>query len=81
MEEVGTVSHYFTGIGVAIVNLNGPLNIGDKVKIIGATTDFEQTIESMQIENKDIEHAKIGDSIGLKVNSRVRKNDILYKIT
>ena len=81
MEEVGAVSHYFAEIGVAIVNLNGPLKVGDKVKIIGATTDFEQVIESMQIEHKAIEQAIIGDSIGLKVKDRVRKNDVLYKIT
>ena len=80
MEKVGEVSHYFTQIGVAVVELTAPLRTGDRIAIKGMTTNFEQTVGSMQIEHKDIEEAKKGDSIGLKVEERAREGDIVYKI-
>lgn len=80
LEEVGRVSHYFTRINVAVIELKAPLRIGDRVAIKGMTTDFEQTVDSMQIEHVDVKEAKAGDSIGLKVKERVREGDIAYKI-
>jgi len=80
LEEVGRVTHYFTRIGVAVVELKAPLRIGDRIAIKGMTTDFEQEVESMQIEHVNVKEAKPGDSIGLKVKERARKGDIVYKI-
>ena len=77
---VGKVTHYFTKIGVAVVELQDELRIGNKISIEGKTTNFQQTVESMQIEHKPIEVAKPGDSIGLKVIDRVREGDNVYKI-
>ncbi|MFW6117387.1 MAG: translation elongation factor-like protein [Thermoproteota archaeon] len=77
--EVGYVTHFFTDINVAIVDLKGTLSVGDQILVKGATTDFEQEVESMQIEHEDIEKATAGHSIGLKVKKRVRENDIVYK--
>ncbi len=79
LQEVGTVSHYFPKINVAIVEVTAPLEVGDTIRIKGSTTDFEQTVKSMEIEHKKIERAKPGDSIGLKVEDRVREKDIVYK--
>ena len=56
--EVGRVTHFYLKISVAIVELKASLNIGDKILIKGATTNFEQTVESMQIEHKNIERAE-----------------------
>ena len=78
-EEVGKVSHYFSRIGVAIVELKATLSVGDQVLVKGPTSDFEQVIESMQIEHVNVSTAKKGDSIGLKVNKLVKPNDVLYK--
>jgi len=77
---VGKVSHYYTKIGVAVVELNDTLKIGDKISIEGNTTNFEQIVDSMQIEHQDVQEAKAGDSIGLKVIDRVREGDKVYKI-
>lgn len=77
---VGKVTHYYPKIGVAVVKVEGELKIGDKISIEGATTNFEQTVDSMEIEHEKIEVAKPGDSIGLKVVDRVRENDNVYKI-
>ncbi|RLI27424.1 MAG: translation elongation factor-like protein [Candidatus Hecatellales archaeon] len=80
MVEVGRVTHYFSRIGVAVVELKAPLKIGDRILIRGATTNLEQTVESMQIEHKPVEEAGPGQSIGLKVKDRVREKDIVYKL-
>ena len=79
-ELVGKVTHYFTKIGVAVVELLDTLKTGDKISIEGATTNFEQKVESMQIEHKPVEEAKKGDSIGLKVEDRVREGDLVYRV-
>ena len=78
--EVGRVTHFYPRISVAIVELKAPLNVGDKILIRGATTNFEQTVESMQIEHRNIEKAEAGQIIGLKVEERVRENDKVYRI-
>ena len=84
LKEVGIVSHYFTKISVAVVELKDTIRIGDRIVIRGGTypfaTNFEQTVESMQVEHKNIESAKAGQSIGLKVNQKVREGDKVYKI-
>jgi len=80
LEEVGKISHYFTKIEVAVIDLTAPLSVGDRITIKGATTDFEQTVESMEIEHENVETAKAGDSIGLKIRERVRESDMVYKI-
>ena len=78
--EIGVVTHYFTKISVAIVDLSNTLSVGDRILIKGMTTDFEQTIDSMQIEHEDVEKAEAGQSIGLKVKDRVREGDAVYKV-
>lgn len=78
--EVGRVTHYFSRIGVAVVELKAPLKLGDKILIRGATTNFEQTVESMQVEHKPVQEAGPGQSVGIKVKDRVREKDIVYKV-
>ncbi|MEM2148018.1 MAG: translation elongation factor-like protein [Candidatus Bathyarchaeia archaeon] len=77
--EIGRITHFFPKISVAVVELNAPLNVGDRITIKGPTTDFEQIVESMQIEHKNVQRAEAGQSIGLKVAQRVREKDTVYK--
>jgi len=77
--EVGHVTHFFTKINVAVVELKAPLAVGDHILFKGPTTDFEQVVESMQIEHENIEKAEAGQSIGLRVVQRVRERDRVYK--
>ncbi len=81
MKELGKITHYYPKIGVAVIELKAPLKIGDKILIKGSTTNFEQIVESMQIEHKDVQSAEAGKSIGLKVIQRVREGDIVYIAT
>lgn len=81
-EKVGKVQKFFAKPGVAAIEVTGGIiRIGDRVHFKGHTTDFEDTVASMQIEREAIEEAKPGDLIGIKVKDRVRENDTVYKIT
>jgi putative protease len=77
---VGKVTHYFTKIGVAVIELESAVAVGDKISIEGATTNLQQKIDSMQVDHKDVESAKKGDAIGMKVKDRVRGGDQVYKV-
>jgi len=81
LEKVGEVTHYFTKIGVAVIEVSSPLKVGDPIAIKGMTTNFEQTIGSMQVEGENLEEANPGDDIGMKVVDRVRKGDIVYRLS
>ena len=81
-EEVAVVSHYFDHLAVAALDVtNGELAVGDTIHIKGHTTDFTTTITSMQIEHDNIEKAKKGDAIGIKVSEKVRQHDKVFKVT
>jgi len=80
-EQVGRVSHYFGKVGVAGIDVTADeIKVGDTIHITGHTTDFTQTIDSMQIDNATVEQATKGDSIGIKVSDRVRPHDIVYRV-
>ncbi|MEK7124224.1 MAG: hypothetical protein AAB877_00870 [Patescibacteria group bacterium] len=77
----GKVSHYFEKIGVAVVDVLANLKLGDEIRITGGqNTDFNQKVESMQLEHKEIDKAKKGDSVGMKVLQKVREGYKVFKI-
>lgn len=81
-KEIGRVTHYYTHLGVAIVELDkDSLKVGETVHIKGHTSDFTQKVESMQIEHESVEEAKAGDAIGLKIKEHAREKDAVYKVT
>lgn len=77
---IGKVTHYFSHIGVAVIELSDKLEVGDKIRIVGGEVDFTQDVDSMEIEHQKIKSAKAGDSIGLKVQQKVREGYKVYKI-
>ncbi|HOE16956.1 MAG TPA: EF-Tu/IF-2/RF-3 family GTPase [Syntrophorhabdaceae bacterium] len=83
MEEIaiGKVERFFSKIGVAAIKItSGELKVGDTIKFKGHSTDFEQTVESMQVEHKNVEKAVAGDDIGIKVKEKVRDHDAVYLV-
>ena len=77
--EVGHITHFFSKISVAVLELTEPLALGDHILVKGPTTDFEQVVDSMQIEHKNIPRAEAGQSIGLKMVEHAREKDVVYK--
>jgi putative protease len=78
---IGKITHYFGNISVGIIELTDRLKVGDKIHIKGHATDFEQTIDSMQVEHQDVQEAKSGDAIGVKVTQKIKEGDSVYKTT
>ena len=79
-EKVGRIAHFYSKPSVAVVELSSALKKGDKITIRGSNTNIEQTVDSMEIEHTQIPSAQAGQSIGMKVNGRVRENDIVYRV-
>ncbi len=79
--KVGLVSHYYDKISVAIITLSAGLNIGDTIKIVSPSGEFNQKVVSMQVEHKEIKSAKKGEVIGLKVDKPVKEKSEVFKIS
>ena len=80
-KEIGKVSDFFARPVVAGIEMSGSVKVGDKIHIKGHTTDMEFVVDSMQIDNANVTEAKAGDSVGIKVDDRVRRGDTVYKVT
>jgi translation elongation factor EF-Tu-like GTPase len=77
--EIGQVTHFFSKISVAVVELTLPLSVGDRILIKGLLTEFDQTVDSMQIDHKEIQRAEGGQNVGLKLAQLARERDVVYK--
>lgn len=79
-EQIGEVSNYFEHVGVAAVKLTAGLKVGDAIKFVGGEVDFDMPVESIQIHKDNVDEAKAGDEVGIKVKEKVRKEYKVYKI-
>ncbi len=77
---IGKISHYFSKIGVAIIELTDSLKVGETIRIVGGETDFNQEVESIEIDHQKVQKAKTGDSIGVKVEQKAREDYKVYKL-
>ena len=78
--HIGKVTHYFNRLGVAVLELDHELNCGDSIHILGRTTDFTQSVGSMELEHQKIQSATVGMEVALKVEDEVREGDAIFKI-
>lgn len=76
---IGVVSNFFDHVGVAAIKLKTGLKKGDKIKVVGGNVNFEQTVDSIQIQHKAVLEAKKGDEIGIKLKEKVRKGYKIFK--
>ena len=80
--KIGRVQKFYSKLRVAVVELTaGPLGIGDMIHVRGSTTDFEQPVESMQIEHERVEQADAGQRVAIQVLAKARPHDAVYRIT
>jgi len=77
---VGKITHFFSNIKVAVVELKDELKVGDTIRIVGGETDFVQKVESMEVEHQKVDVGRPGDVVGLKVEQKVREGYRVYKI-
>ncbi|MBW2973853.1 translation elongation factor-like protein [Candidatus Woesearchaeota archaeon] len=78
-KPVGKITHFFPKISVAVIKADVLLKKGDKISIEGHDKKVEMTLESMQIEHKDVEEIKPGEEAGMKVPEDVKEGDLVYK--
>lgn len=82
-KKVGTIDHYYTQIGVAVIKLdNGKLKTGDTIKVVDKQGKelFEQEITSMQIDGQDVQEVRKGDDFGMKIDQKVKEEYEVYKV-
>ncbi|MFC1595208.1 hypothetical protein ACFL3E_02155 [Patescibacteria group bacterium] len=79
-KEIGKIIHYYDKAGVGVLELSDSLAAGDAIKIKKGEQEFEQTVESMQVDHENVETAKSGDVVGLKLNGKTKEGAIVYKI-
>ena len=79
VKPIGTVTHFYGDISVAIVKFKRIFKVGEKVNFKGATTDFKETIKSMQYDHKPVKVAKKGQEVGIKVGDKVREGDFVFE--
>ncbi len=79
-KQVGRVTHYFGKVGVAAIELEDVLRVGDTIHVKGHTSDWTQKVESMQIEHRQVQEAGPGDVVGVKVSEHAREHDVVYKV-
>jgi putative protease len=77
---IGKITHYFPKVGAAVVKLEGSLKVGDRIKLKRGEEEFEQEVQSMQIDHKDLKAAKKGEEVGLKVDQKVKEGWEVYKL-
>ena len=80
-QEIGVITHYYGNIGVAGIEVtDGTLRVGDRIHVVGHTSDFEETVGSIQLEHESIEEATPGMSVGVNIVERAREHDKVFKI-
>jgi putative protease len=80
-EKIGEIVKFFAKPSVAAIKITaGELKVGEKIKLVGHTTNFEEVIQSMEVNNQKVEKAVVGDYIGVKVSDRVRPGDEVFKV-
>jgi translation elongation factor EF-Tu-like GTPase len=79
-ERIGIVTHYYSHLSVAIVQLEtGSLRVGDFIHIKGHTSDFAQPVDSLEIDHVHVNEARPGQSFGVRVKDHAREHDVVYK--
>ena len=80
--EIGVIEHFFDKVGVGAIEItDGELAVGDTIRIKGTTTDFTATVHSMQIDREKVDKVQKGDSVGIKLDEKVRIHDKVFKVT
>jgi hypothetical protein len=77
---IGKVTHYYDHIGVAVMTLEDSLKLGDKIHIVGHSTDLIQRISSIQIEHHGVVWVKPGDNVAIRVIEPVHEHNVVYRI-
>jgi len=79
-KEIGKITHHYGKVSVGIIELTGTLAVGDKIKVKRGEQEFEQKVESLELEHQAVESAKAGDSVGVKLQKSTKEGAVVYKV-
>jgi len=79
-KKIGEITHFFGKLKVGVVKISNTLSVGDNIRIVGGETDFDQSVQSIEVDGKKINKTKKGDLVGLKFFQKVKKGYKAYKI-
>ncbi|QQG42767.1 MAG: hypothetical protein HYW15_00920 [Candidatus Giovannonibacteria bacterium] len=79
-KEIGKITHWYDKIGVAVVDLQGALKIGDLIKVKKGSEEFEDSVVSMQIDHKGVSSAKKGDEVAIKLSQKAKEGAVICKV-
>ena len=79
-KRIGTVTHYYTHLGVAVLDLTDEIGVGDDIHITGRITDLEMRVASLELNHRKVETGSPGSEVALKVDDYVRQGDEVYKV-
>jgi translation elongation factor EF-1alpha len=77
MKPIGKVTHYYNKVGVAIVELQGELKVGDRIRIEKGERAFDQEVTSLQKEYQTLEKGEKGDSVGIKTDQKAKEGSLV----
>ena len=78
-DAIGRISHYYSHLSVAAISLSSPLRVGERIHIMGHTTNLVQTVDSLEIDRAKVESASSGDDVALRVTDHVRDHDLIFR--
>ena len=78
--KIGTVSHFYTRLCVAVLQLEDEILLGDEIHLLGRITDFTQSVTSLEIEHKKVPSAAPGEEVALEMIDTVREGDVVMKV-
>jgi putative protease len=79
-KQIGKITHFFSKIGVGVIELSDVLKVGETIKVVGLDHEFSQVVDSMQVEHENIEQAQAGSAVGLKLNEPSKEGDKVYRV-
>lgn len=79
-KPIGKVVHWYDKLGVAVLNLKSALKVGDTIKVKRGDEEFEETIESMQVNHKSVSSVKKGDEVAIKLSQRAKEGAEIFKV-
>ena len=79
--EIGKVTHYYNHLQVAVLKLNDSLKLGDRIHVLGHSTDLVERVTSMEVNHHVVVWVNPGEDVAIKVNEPVREHDVVFRIT
>lgn len=79
-KEIGKINHWYDKIGVAVIDLQGALKVGDKIKVRRGEEEFESVVESMEVDHKQVSSAKKGDGVAIKLPNKTKEGAVIILV-